>query len=319
MDHLLYPIGTDVPPLQIPILCDHDDDPDGCSFTDFPYRRGWASESNNLGWLQCSDEALARRVQIWLYFGLLSAFCGCNVSKAYLSGVDEMTGCRYLSTARLHHLLDKRKSLNDGQSMLREALQYSELVEQRVKSSLGSLHLISCSIRVLLQTLNSTQGLQITAIKSTQRYHIGQRWPLKWSQGLFDGWSIPPAKAILYRMAALGWCPAKVLDLSHKYSCSTLYYVSGLPVDQSIDHSRCTESGCIACNIDESIYVPRHTQACREQNCSLVETASFDVSSIIEDGLGIPLMSCSVNPDGHMQSRLARAEPRQEYFAISHV
>ena len=54
-------------------------------------------------------------------------------------------GDRYPSVARLHQLLDKRKCLDDsqlfGSSLLREALHYNERVEQRVTSSLGSLHL----------------------------------------------------------------------------------------------------------------------------------------------------------------------------------
>ena len=204
MDHLLYPTGTTILPLQIPLLCNDEDVYDGVSFTAFPCRRAWANESNTLQWLQCSDEGLARRVQIWLYFGLLSAFCGCSVSKAFFYSVDDVTEYPCLITARLHHLLDKRKSLDDGRALLREASKYSDLVEQRVTSNLVSLHLISCSVRLLLQTVNSTQGLKIKSISSTQRYHIGQRWPLKWSENLFDGWIIPPAKALKYRMAALG-------------------------------------------------------------------------------------------------------------------
>ena len=319
MDHLLYPMSTAIPPLQVPFLCDDEDEYNGESFTAFPYRRGWANESNRLRWLQCSDEELARRAQIWLYFGLLSAFCGRNIPKASLRGIDEISGSSYLSTARLHHLLDKRTGLDDGRALLREALQYSELVEQRVSSSLGPLHLISCSVQLLLQTLNSSQGLQIKTINSTQRYHIGRRWPLKWSEGLFDGWTIPPAKAIRYRMTALGWCPAKILDLSQKYSCAMLYYMSGLPVERDVNHIQCSESACVAYNIDENSYVPRHTQACNGQNCSLVEATSIGVSSIIEDGFGIPLMSCSIKPDGRIQSELVRAEARREYIAISHV
>ena len=319
MDHLLYPQGEAVPPLRIPILCDDEDEYDGCSFMNFPCRRGWANPSNSLGWLQCEDDELARRVQSWLYFGLLSAFCDHTISRAFLCRIDEFTGIRYLSTAKLHQVLDKRRNLEDGRMLLKEALQCSELVEQRVASSTGPLHLISCSVRVLLQTLNSTQGLRIKTISSTQRYHIGQRWPFKWSEGLFDGWNISPAKAISYRMAALGWCPAKISDFSQKYSCSMLYYISGLPVEQGIDHSQCTKLACSAYNIDESSYVPQHTQACGGRNCSPIEVTSSSVSSIIEDGFGIPLISCSINPGGRIQSELVRAEPHREYVAISHV
>lgn len=319
MDHLLYPLSKGIPSLQVPFLCGDEDEYDGRSFATFPCRKGWADPSNSLRWLQCSDDELARRVQTWLYFGLLSAFCGNTIARASLCRIDELTGSHYLSTTKLHHYLDKRENSESRRTLLREAFYCSQLVEQRVTSNLGPLSLISCSVRVLLQTMNSTQGLQVQTINSTQRYHNGQRWPLKWSEGLFDGWHISPAKAIMYRMEALGWCPAKILDFSQRYSCSMLYYLSGLPVEQGVHHTQCTELACSAYNIDESNYNPRHTKTCGGQNCSLVEATTLAVASIIEDDFGIPLMSCSIDPSGRILSELVRAEPHLEYIAISHV
>ena len=95
--------------------------------------------------------------------------------------------------------------------------------------------------------------------------------------------------------------------------------MSSLPVERGFDHSQCTESACSAYNIDESSYVPGHTLVCNGQNCSLIEVTSRGISSMIEDGFGVPLMSCSVSPSGRIQTGLVRAEPRQEYIAISHV
>ena len=69
-------------------------------------------ESNILHLLQRSGEELAARVQIWLYFGLLSYFCGCNVSMARFYDVYAAVGYCVLCTARLRFLLDKRKSLD---------------------------------------------------------------------------------------------------------------------------------------------------------------------------------------------------------------
>ena len=319
MDHLLYPTGTSIPTFRIPLLCDDQTFYNGNSFTTVPFRKGWASESNSHQWLQCSDEELARRVQIWLYFGLLSAFCGCNVSSASLCCVDENTHYRYLSIARLYDLLEKRKNLTNGRNLIKEALHYSDLVEQRVTADIGPLHLVSCSVRVLLQTLNSTQGLQIKTINSTQRYHMGQRWPLKWSEGLFENWRLCPAKAILYKMETLGWCPSQISHLTQKYSCYALYYLSGLPVDRSVNHSQCTKSACSAYNIDESSYISRHTLTCIGHKCSLIEVSTLRVSSIIEDGFGIPVISCSIDSGDRVRPEIIRVEAGQEYTAISHV
>ena len=95
-----------------------------------------------------------------------------------------------------------------------------------------------------------------------------------------------------------------------------LYYTSSLPVERSVDHFQYTESACSAYKIDEGSYVPRCTLACNGRNCSLVEVTSSGVSSMIEDGFGDPLMSCSVKSSGRIKTELVA---HQENIAISHV
>lgn len=321
MDHLLYPPTNHIAPLEIPFLCDGADEYDGLSFTTYPLRKGWTNSAHSLQWLQCSDEELARRVQLWLYFGLLSEFCGRVVLKATLRRVNTLSASPKLFTKNLSQLIETRKrtrNLEKAGSLLAKALRYSELVEGRVTSNLGSLHLISCSVRVLLQTLNCAQGLQIRILSSTNRYQAGRRWPLKFSAGFFDEWKISPAKAIKYRMADLGWCPAQVTDLSRKYSCTTLYYISGIRRESHFSHTQCTLSACIAYNTNENCYVTQHTENCNDCICSLIEATSARVTSIIEN-YGIPLMSCLLSSDGKIQTGIIRAEPGLEYIAISHV
>lgn len=325
MDHLLYPLSTNIPPLQIPFLYDGEEEYDNRGFTTYSLRKGWANSTTSLEWLQCSDEDLAKRAQLWLYFGLLSEFCGRVVLKSALRRVNEVTASPELSTVNLLGLIDNRKrgrskeNLEKTRRLLEEALRLSELVEIRITSALGSLHLISCSVRVLLQTLNSAQGLQIQALSSARRYQAGRRWPLKFSAGLFDEWKISPAKAIKYRMADLGWCPAQINDFSRKYSCIMLYYVSGLAMENGVNHAQCTIANCTAYNIDESCYVPRHIESCGGHICSFVDATSATVASIIDDNYGIPLVSCSMSSDGTIRTEIVRAEPNLEYFAISHV
>ena len=148
----------------------------------------------------------------------------------------------------------------DLRSLLVEAWRLSELVESRVTSRQRTLLQISCSVRILLETLNSTHGLQLKNLSSTRRYSFGRRWLFEFSTGLIHGWKISTAKAIKYKMVERGWCPARVDDFSRKFSGSTLHFLSGLPLSSEVSHAVCTASRCIAYNIDESRYVPRYTK-----------------------------------------------------------
>lgn len=325
MDHLLYPLNTFVAQLQVPFLCDGEAEYDGFPFTTYPIRKRWSQAVDDLLWLQCEDEEFAKRVQLWLYFGLLSSFCGHVVPRAILRESDTCTGSIRLSTARIPSILETRNLRNfdanveDLRSLLVEAWRLSELVESRVTSRQKTLLQISCSVRILLETLNSTHGLQLKTLSSTRRYLFGRRWPFEFSTGLIHGWKISTAKAIKYKMVERGWCPAQIADFSRKFSGSTLHFLSGLALSSKVSHAACIASRCIAYNIDESRYVPQHQDSCSKTICYLSELSSAAVASIIEDGFGIPLVSCSISRDGTLQAEVTRARPGLEYVAISHV
>ena len=324
MDHLQYPLQSEVASLEIPLICDGEAEYDGLDFETFPQRNGWTDEGKSLHWLECSDQDLAVRVQLWLYFGLLSAFCG-QVIPVVTLRKGSSTGISRICTENLPQILQtwgsQKCSPNrkNKSRLLRKAMRLSELVEDRVTSSQGPLPLVSCSVHILLQTLNSTQGLRLSKLKSRHRYQAGRRWPFKFSEGFIKGLKMPVAKAIKSRMIDLGWCPAQIVNLSHKYSCTTIYYISGLRTDRGVVHTQCSTERCIAHNIDESLYVPRHSQVCDYKSCSLAELSSATAASIIEDNCGIPLVACSVSINGEMQMNIVRAKPGLRYIAISHV
>ena len=76
MEHLQYPLQSDVASLEIPLICDGEAEYDGLDFETYPQRNGWTNEGKSLHWLECPDQDLAVRIQLWLYFSLPSAFCG---------------------------------------------------------------------------------------------------------------------------------------------------------------------------------------------------------------------------------------------------
>ena len=324
MDHLLYPSSSHNALPQIPFLCDGETEYDGLPFKTYAIRRGWSETEDSLRWLQCDAGQIAKRVQLWLYFGLLSSFCGRVIPRATLRDIDQ-TGSIRLSTARIQRIFEtwpSRKS--EGQSeyrrqLLIDALRLSDLVEDMVTSEQKALPCISCSVRVLLETLNSSQGFQLTYLSPARRYSLGRRWPFRFSNGLLDGWKISAAKAIEYDMAERGWCPAQIANLSRKYSCATLYFLSGLSLSGTVRHEACTASSCVAYNIDEDTYVPLHRGDCGLTTCALIEVPSGAVANIIDDDYGIPLVSCSLGTDGRIQTKLIRATSNTDYTAISHV
>lgn len=213
-----------------------------------------------------------------VFWSFVELFCGHVVPRAILRESDTCTGSIRLSTARIPFILETRNLRNfdanveDLRSLLVEAWRLSELVESRVTSRQRTLLQISCSVRILLETLNSTHGLQLKNLSSTRRYSFGRRWPFEFSTGLIHGWKISTAKAIKYKMVERGWCPARVDDFSHKFSGSTLHFLSGLPLSSEVSHAVCTASRCIAYNIDESRYVPRHTKTVVVKQSVLVRT-----------------------------------------------
>ena len=66
-------------------------------------------QTGGLEWLRCSDEELAKRVQLWLYFGLLSEFCGRVIPRASLRAIDQTTKSPRLCTTQLSQLLQAQK------------------------------------------------------------------------------------------------------------------------------------------------------------------------------------------------------------------
>ena len=217
MDHLTYPTNPCVPALQIPFLCDDLEDYDGLDFHEFPIRKGWATPSNRLQWTSCSDDELACRLQIWLFFGTLSNFCGKVIQKSQFRRQEQGQKLPRLTTEDLPHILHtkvtkslgkptgtpERRDISTCLYALAKALRLDELVEQRITPEATSLALVSCSVRTLIQTLISTQDpLTYPTCSWTQDI------PLR------EASRLSPSKAIRYAMLGSGWCPAKVHHLS---------------------------------------------------------------------------------------------------------
>ena len=325
MDHLIYPGNPATPPLHIPFLCDNCPGYDNLDFCSYPQRQGWASSEEPLAWLACGEEQLAKRAQTWLYFGTLSEFVGTPI---LLANFRSSTG--YISTKGLRDLLRRRyRAYQTSQTkgsreadqihdkaalLLKEAMRLSELLEQQVNLGSGTLALVSCSVKVLLQELGSAKYPH----KQTSPFSRSSP-PVTQEKFVSDGgvqWTVNPPKAIQYQMSVSGWCPAQICFLSQKYSCTALYYVSGLCGGSGVNHDQCTMQECTANNIDERTYQPRHLESCRK--CESIGSSATHIASIIASG-DIPVVSCSYSSAGRPQLDIVPATAKLRYIAISHV
>lgn len=333
MDHLIYPDHPALPPLAVPYLCDGCTEYDCLDFCTYPQRQGWASKDESFGWLACPAEQLCQRAQIWLYFGTLSEFLGEPISPIAfrLPGADGSSA--RVSTAGLLRLLERKSQrykkplvkkvgaqkspVDKATLVLKEAMRLSELLEQQIidQEGMGTLALISCSIRVLLQTLGSAKYARRSSNHSPRSTAPITQYRFPFEAG--RGWRVVPAKLIRYRMAEVGWCPAQIYFLSQKYSCEALYYISGIPRQTlSVGHRLCSSQECRANNIDERLYKLRHTNECH--GCDSIGSLATHIASIIIKG-EIPIVSCYYSSPGLPRLEVIPARPNCKYIAISHV
>jgi hypothetical protein len=95
------------------------------------------------------------------------------------------------------------------------------------------------------------------------------------------------------------------------------YYLSSLSPSWTVEHLSCSESKCIADNIDEARYQTVHAIAgC---DCNSFGPSSDELRSIISSG-GIPVVKFAQRPDTkEYKLFMSKAEDGTPYVAISHV
>ncbi|KAK8024923.1 hypothetical protein PG990_002746 [Apiospora arundinis] len=350
MDHVAYPDDAALDPLAVPYICNTEFLAiyNSGGFRGFPDKAGWVSESDINGdarksnWQTCSHAELARRAQAWLYFGLLSAFLEMpiqDVVEVMVTNRDDET--RVICSAALPDLLRKRQHIfsrptggsakpkrkqqaireNDEKLwLLRAVCLHSEQLERRVGE--GSrvpspeddrLQVISCSIRILLQTLGCAKFEDSSAtLKRLETHSSTPRYPGTSNRR----WRVPNTIAIQRRMIHAGWCPAQIRQLSQAYSCSSMYFFSGLRRQEAVTHVGCSETECIAYNVDSSTYKQAHTTPNCE--CFMKEIDTTELNRRIIQGQ-LPIVVASVKPDGGVDLKLDNFNLRGGFVAVSHV
>lgn len=353
MDHVAYPNDGDLEPVIVPYVCHAVSW--GLygvgEFQDFPKRAGWVSEpglnDSEEDWLACNDAERACRAQGWLYFGLLAYFVEIPVRQLIDIMVSMRNGTRVVCSKPLMELLQKRQHIftthtrssaelgkkkqafyeKDAKScLLRAACRYSEQLESKLATLIplsrdqgmpspdaDRLLTISSSIRILLQTLGCA--------KFEDPFFKLRRLGTHYSTSRLPGssnrrWKIPNAEAIRNRMLNAGWCPSQIRMFSQAYSCSAMYFFSGLRRKETVTHAGCCETECVAYNIDNSTYQQAHVElGC---SCCMKEVNTAELSDRISAGQ-LPIVVVSEKPDGDVDLKLEDFASHGEFVAISHV
>ncbi|ETS82249.1 hypothetical protein PFICI_07251 [Pestalotiopsis fici W106-1] len=133
---------------------------------------------------------------------------------------------------------------------------------------------------------------------------------------------VPPVSSVelllRQQMRQQGWCPFKIKHILSSHDYATVYYFSRLFKKSSqLNHGSCTETECVANNVDMSNYVTRHVHpGC---SCSHLSFPDDEMRQIIRAG-GIPVVRAKEVAVGEPPVlEVTRMNTATRYVAFSHV
>ena len=316
MDHVPYPQNPSLPKIEIPYICGLLEDYDGQGFLDYPVRRHWAEAAETFQWMDCSGVEVAKRIQNWLFFGLLHEILGQDYHKdSFLRRnssaegyvIDTTTLPEYLSrwTRSIQKL--RRPRIASVEPRTEDYLDYLDgvLIQTNIQCDRADQFFwesryITLSIKILLQSVQQAVS-NVDYRVSSAMYHN----------------RITPARQLFLRTSLNTWCHGQAADLCAQYSVIMYNYIAALPRQAiNLDHRECLSEKCLANNVDIETYKTQHVE--NECECRPSGPDIGRVTELIREG-SIPLVSITLSPDGSPQFEIIKAEPGVEYTAISHV
>ncbi|MCJ1228925.1 hypothetical protein MMC12_005589 [Toensbergia leucococca] len=315
MDHLPYPTNPVHAPLHVPNLVNADTVVN--CHADRPVQR-WRTEVRCCG--ARSLRGLARRLQKWLYFGLISRSIGKSVA------VQDFLSDGMLTSKHLPGLLRANLKAIQADNKLGRILQEVELelrafTVEFVNASFAvhsdnykyDAQVIILSIRILTDSLwRACRNHEDYAKDAFMRHDKKFDSPFAHA-GLH-------CAILRHRMSwEDGWCPSMVSSLLQTLTASTAYYLSAInrsrPELGAPNHRNCTYNRC-KLDYNEKNYQQAHTRQCQDDgsvHCEMVQAPLDDVMDVLEEG-GIPLMKLQSN-----KLVASRAKYGLPYVAATHV
>lgn len=264
---------------------------------------------------------------IWLYYGLLHAFCsalGVPFRQEHFVSQDP-DGRRVLTTRNIHqyiwywaaasvHSPPRHVDLGHIISVVRLNVGIFIDCDASAAPDVAG-HPVLAAISVLGATLDHVHAFLFGSSSST------------------DAWKTPLALRRLLQEA--GWCPGQVAHFTRTLSPTTLALIAfqGEPADRDKNHDSCTEQHCYAHQVDPARYKTAHAgRDCRCEHHYQDPDINQQVREILlqdrnEGVAGIPVFAVTRWPEGTDKAgelrvivRDALAKPRPAKFvAISHV
>ena len=316
MDHVPYPRNPSFPKIEIPYICGLHEDYDGQGFFDYPVRRHWAEAAETFQWMDCSPDELVKRIQNWLYFGLLHEILDQEYRKesflrrnsggeGYVIDTTLLPGylsrwTRSVQKLRRPRTASAEPEPGDYLDYLDGILVQTNIQCDRADNLCWESRFITLSVKVLLQSVQQAIS-NIDYRDSSAMYHN----------------PIFLAKHLFLRTSLDTWCHGQAVNLCAKHSVIMYNYLAALPRRAiNLDHRKCLDHKCLANNVNVTTYKTQHVgNECQCRSCGP------DIGRVIElirEG-SIPLLSVALNSDGDPQFEVIKAEPGLEYTAISHV
>ncbi|KAL8701391.1 MAG: hypothetical protein Q9201_004929 [Fulgogasparrea decipioides] len=321
MNHLPWPHNDHLSPPEVPYVCDDLPDFDNLEFKEYPFRRGWSTPEVKFNWIHPSQGVTAKRVQNWLYFGVLQVFLGNRFDKQEYITLSHVSNRWVLNTRLLpQRCSDVVRSINSdsfvsrpgslGRNALRarwesaffEAkLQFQYLDGQLNWEADHDLRIVVSPVPILLQSL--------------ERVAEEVFW-LDDESSTIENIVLTPAKLSLWRMLDLGWCLAQAGHIFQFYTPFLNHYLSGLPRQHLNSHDNgCSWERCVGNNVDESSYKTQHVQdSC---SCLFLGPEYQQLTELVRSDR-IPLVEIEIT-DGQPALRMVAAELHTEYVSLSHV
>ncbi|KGO43967.1 Heterokaryon incompatibility [Penicillium expansum] len=285
---------------------------DGGNWDQFPIRYGWKLET---GAEKFPRRAIPKKfhsgIASWLYFGMLHYVFGDKLDQSDFLLCREEGPQQYITTKHLHKYIDDAKEWKKKKLGERAVDIVKKVCEQL--SVYGNYYVqddMSLAIRLVCYVLWDI------AVKrdgpQTQTSHV-RLW-------MFTG------ENETKRMVAEGWCPldAAKCRVAGGGVDTPAYLLQLMRVKaewNTITHESCTNTECVANNVDESDYVTRHVQ--EDCTCSHLQSNVEQLHTILRDG-GVPLLM--ITPSGEdklgdqtFKIEIVRKRVGKQYLAISHV
>lgn len=312
MDHF-PPVSRPYDPVEVPYL---GGEYDGEGFEGYPARQSLVLQKLQEGDCQGQPmDAIARFLQTWLYFGMMHAVLGIEISVADFIRVGDSQQ-RFVTTQRLRKYLqewksqvEQEKNSNSDDSLIPR--------NQQALRCLAQSHSFWFSLDAEQRDrfVGPEIGLSIHILASTLEHALTSICDI----GVIAApWRLTPSTFLTQRMRDRGWCPAVVQQICVQNHLALQYYASLLaPPSDPDQHERChaEDPGCVAKNIVEATYTTRHQEAgC---GCDFIGP-DLDMLRDIVQRDKIPLLHLE-HHGPKMALKIVALEKGMQYTAVSHV